>query len=38
MRGLPFSASVYDIEQFFAGYAIVPGTVRMGANADGRPR
>eukprot|EP00276_Gloeochaete_wittrockiana_P004971 CAMPEP_0184647442 /NCGR_PEP_ID=MMETSP0308-20130426/4378_1 /TAXON_ID=38269 /ORGANISM="Gloeochaete witrockiana, Strain SAG 46.84" /LENGTH=557 /DNA_ID=CAMNT_0027078411 /DNA_START=122 /DNA_END=1795 /DNA_ORIENTATION=- len=36
MRGLPYKASIADILDFFRGYAILPDTVRLGFDPDGR--
>jgi len=36
MRGLPFRASTYEVEQFFNGYQITPGSVQLGQDASGR--
>lgn len=36
MQGLPFKASDEDIEEFFQGYNMVPGSVKYQQNEDGR--
>lgn len=37
MRGLPYSATVRDIERFFDGYYPQPGTVVLAVTREGRP-
>eukprot|EP00013_Stygamoeba_regulata_P004937 CAMPEP_0177634854 /NCGR_PEP_ID=MMETSP0447-20121125/3585_1 /TAXON_ID=0 /ORGANISM="Stygamoeba regulata, Strain BSH-02190019" /LENGTH=408 /DNA_ID=CAMNT_0019136593 /DNA_START=30 /DNA_END=1257 /DNA_ORIENTATION=+ len=38
MRGLPFRISVHELEEFFAGYDFIPGSIRLGMQQmTGRP-
>jgi heterogeneous nuclear ribonucleoprotein F/H len=37
MRGLPFRASVEEIQQFFKGYGYVAGSLHLGTDSRGRP-
>ena len=36
MQGLPFKATDEDIEEFFSGYNMVPGSVKYQQNEEGR--
>ncbi len=36
MYGLPYSATVAEVEGFFAGYGFVPGSVRLDSDASGK--
>ena len=37
MRGLPYTATVSEIQEFFGGLDLVPGSVQIGTNREGRP-
>ena len=36
LRGLPFTVSPTDISNFFQSYNMVPGSIKLGRNDDGR--
>ena len=36
MRGLPYRISHHDILDFFRGFDVIPQSVQLGTNSDGR--
>lgn len=36
--GMPYSVQTADVEEFFAGYAYVPGSVQLDVDGSGKPQ